>query len=95
MEDQLDALRSLCASLSRQIEQKDATVAVMADRLIEMAMTQQGDNRMAVAHRQQGRIETVDGAGHNSFPLAEDGWPSQEPQTEDEWPPPGHTEMKV
>jgi hypothetical protein len=54
----------------------------MADRLVEMAMVNQGSSDMATSHRRS--LEEV--------PEGADPW-QDSPETQ--WPPPGHTEVSM
>ena len=76
----LDAMRVL---LDDQIKNESRAADRMADRIIEMAMVNQGGAREAAAHRRTLDEKLVEGA---------DLW-QDNPETQ--WPPPGHDAINM
>ena len=69
--------------LDEQIKNQSRSADRMADRMIEMAMVNRGDTKEAASHRRTLKESSSDGT---------DLW-QDSPETQ--WPPPGHTEVRM
>jgi len=79
---QVGLLRNTVEQLRSEVAAKDAQIAKMTDRMIELAMVRQGAVVDSVAHRRAAALEEVRQSKQSLW--------EGEVEDEDEWPPKGY-----